>query len=140
MPVDPMFFYSLLFNSVLLIPLFGLLPTAIGVIASKATARADIFTYRRKLTTFVLLFLASSVVGFGVSMVFTDPNLRLGAVSLFTLLIPAIAYGFLANSSAKRLVDMGRSKFLALALAIPLVNFGVIAWLAFSFASRPSET
>lgn len=137
-------------RAIVLLPIAGLIPALIGVIACKATVTMDIFTYRGKLTTFALIFVSSAVAGYGVTIASVPeimpgepPTLPLGPyflASIFTVIIPGIAYGYLANASAKRFIDIGKSKFLALALVIPLVNFGVMAYLALSFASKQSET
>lgn len=148
--MDPLFFYSLIVRAVLLVPLAGLIPAFIGVIACKGGTVMDVFVYRRKLTIFVLIFAASAVAGYAVTIA-SVPELTPGQVArlapgpyllvgIFTTIIPGIAYGYLANASAKRFIDMSKSKFLALALVIPLVNFGVMAYLALTFASKQSET
>ncbi len=137
--MDPTFFYNLLLRVCLLLPIFSIPSIFIGVVLSKKSASMDIFSFRAKLLRFILIVFGSSFAAYVIAMQFDDTVTRSSISILFTVYIPLVAYGFFANASAKRFVDMGRNRFFALLLAVPLVNFGVCYFLFNSFTTKSNE-
>jgi len=139
--MDPNFFYNLALRLVLLLPLISIISIPIGVLLSKKnkTARIDIFAYRSKLLRFVLSIFVLSLFAYAIRMFLPYTVLNKAIGSWGTVIIPMVLYGFFANASAKRFVDMGRSRFLALLLIVPLVNLGVCYFLAMSYTTKEIE-
>ena len=134
--MDPLFFYNLLKRIALLLPLFSIIPIIIGVILSKKNAQIDIFTYRVKLFRFGLSILGLSLIAYGILVLLPYTAQNDVIAKWCTIIIPMILYGFFANSCAKRFVGMGRSRFYALLLIIPLVNLCVCYFLATSYTTK----
>ena len=140
--MDPLFFYNLLARITLLLPIFSVPSILIGVAFTKKSTSIDIFSFRSKLFRFILLVVGSSLAAYVIVLQMPDTvtaTTRNSVAGVFTIYVPLIAYGFFANSSAKRFLDMGRSKFFALFLAVPLVNLGVCYLLATSFTTKSTD-
>lgn len=134
--MDPTFFYNLLLRVCMGLPIFSIPSIFIGVLLSKKSLSMDIFTYRSKLLRFILIIVVSSLVAYVIAMQLENTVTRSSISIVFTVYIPLVAYGFFANASAKRFVDMGRNKFFAMLLAVPMINLGVCYLLATSYTTK----